>query len=314
MEVEMRAIVRVVSAVGLAMTFGCASTADHNGNVAESSDQIIGGTTENGHPYVVGVGSNSRAFCTGTVISKRTVLTAGHCYASGIQKIYLGTNIMQGAPTIAVARAVRHPGFRASPFPTNDLTVVQLASDAPMQPAPLLRETLANNADFIGPTFTWVGYGDNHSGFFGGGFGTKRIASWAINAVGPAHVGGTPGDIDATMFWYKVPGLSACHGDSGGPAFFAKDGVEHVAGVTSFGSGSCSSDGVQSRSDKPQIDAFIQAQIDTFENNDACRSDGQCNESCNTGGQVRDADCHVNHCAADGICAAACGDDPDCAQ
>jgi secreted trypsin-like serine protease len=39
---------------------------------------IVGGVTEPGHPYVVAVGANF-AFCSGTLISARTVLTAGHC-------------------------------------------------------------------------------------------------------------------------------------------------------------------------------------------------------------------------------------------
>ncbi len=307
----------VVLLAGMATFFGCAAEAAEQEEVGTSNDAIIGGTLETGHAYVVALGGDTRASCTGTVISRRSVLTAAHCLGSPVKKIYLGNTVLGGARTIAVTKAVRHPGYATTGGkPTNDLAVLQLAEDAPVQAAPLFRDNLENTSEFIGPKFTFVGYGDNQvaSSPWGGtgGFGTKRITQFAIKAVGPATVGGTPGTIDATMFYYNVPGLSMCHGDSGGPAFFVQDGVEHVAGVTSFGNPRCSSDGVQQRSDAPQIAAFIQAQIDANENNGVCRSDGTCNESCNTGGEVGDPDCAAAHCAADGICSSACVSDPDC--
>ena len=63
------------------------------------------------------------------------------------------------------------------------------------------------------------------------------------------------------------------------------------------------------------LDAFLQAQIDAFEGNDPCRSNGVCDETCNTGGELGDPDCAASHCGADGICAEACvaPRDPDCA-
>ena len=311
-------------ALGLTMAVGCTAAApsEEPETVNETNDAIIGGDLHSGHPAVVAVGDNSRAFCTGTVIGKRTVITAGHCYAAGIKAIYLGSNVtsVSGLTKIAVAQAIRHPGYKTTGGkPSNDLTIVKLASDAPMQPAPLFRGTMDNSSTFIGPKFTWVGYGDNipGSGPWGGssGFGKKRITHFAINvvgAVGGTQVGGTAGKIDETMFWYNVPGLSMCHGDSGGPAFFVQDGVEHLIGATSFGNPGCSSDGVQARTDAPQIAAFIQPNLDVFENNDACRGDGTCNESCNTGGQVQDPDCHEVHAGQDGICSQLAENDPDC--
>jgi secreted trypsin-like serine protease len=313
-----------LAALGLTMAVGCSTaTTEQPEQVNETNDAIIGGELETGHPYVVAVGDNSRAFCTGTVIGKHTVLTAGHCYAAGIKAIYISNNVTStsGATKIAVAQAIRHPGYTTTGGkPSNDLTILKLASEAPMQPAPLFRGTMDNSPTFIGPLFTWVGFGDNvvGSGPWGGssGFGKKRITHFAINKVGEVggtQVGGTVGTIDETMFWYQVPGKSMCHGDSGGPAFFVQDGVEHLIGATSFGDPGCGADGVQSRSDAPQIANFIQANLDAFEANDACRSDGSCNESCNSGGQVVDPDCHEAHAAADGVCSqVASPADPDC--
>src|SRR4051812_30265443 len=65
---------------------------------------------------------------------------------------------------------------------------------------------------------------------------------------------------------------------------------------------------------RPQIANFIQPNLDAFENNDPCRSDGVCNDSCNTGPNFVDPDCADQHCGADGICALSCSSprDPDC--
>lgn len=92
-----------------------------------------------------------------------------------------------------------------------------------------------------------------------------------------------------------------------------QDGVEHLIGATSFGNPGCSSDGVQSRTDAPQIANFIQPNLDAFEGDDACRGDGSCQRvSCNTGGQVKDPDCHEAHAGRDGICSQLAENDPDC--
>src|SRR5688572_17960770 len=69
---------------------------------------IVGGTADVNHPYVVGVGDASGAFCSGTVISTRTVITAAHCFG-GIKKIFLGPNV--NGQSISVVKEVRHPGY-----------------------------------------------------------------------------------------------------------------------------------------------------------------------------------------------------------
>jgi hypothetical protein len=181
-----------------------------------------------------------------------------------------------------------------------------------VQPAPLLRETLTNTPDFIGPDFTFVGFGVTSGAQQG--FGIRRVVTFPIEAVGPASVGGTAGDIDATMFYYKIPNENTCNGDSGGPAFAVRKGVERHAGTTSFGDGPCELDGVQNRTDGPAIAEFIQPHIDEFEPNNNCRADGVCTESCNTGTDLVDPDCAEAHCGEDNICALSCVApvDPDC--
>jgi secreted trypsin-like serine protease len=271
-------VVRVLTAAGMAhlliVMSGCAASAEAR---ATSSNAIIDAPTDTAHDSVVGVGNGAQAFCTGTVIGKRTVLTAGHCVAAGIHCIYVGSDTST-ATKIAVEMAVRHPSFAVvNNVPTNDLAIVKLAADAKVAPAQLFRGTLDNSAEFVGPDWTWVGFGDNTFDASGRptGFGQKRVAHFAIGHVGAGHVGtgADARDIDDSMFWYDVPGTSMCHGDSGGPAFFVKDGVEYLAGVTSFGDPSCLKDGVQARTDAAQIAAFIQPYLDEFESSQPASPD-----------------------------------------
>ncbi|WP_081426854.1 S1 family peptidase [Sorangium cellulosum] len=294
---------------------GCADTLagdDGEQPVLTSRQRIVGGAVDTAHAYVVGVGNRIRAYCTGTVISRRTVITAGHCHG-GATRVYFGTSLGRRSASVRVEESRRHPGFDPGTL-ENDITLLKLESDAPVQPAPLLRESMENNGWYVGPDYTFVGYGVS-DGVAGTGFGTRRVATFPILAVGPAQVGGTPGTITETQFYYQVPAMNTCAGDSGGPAFLVRWGVERHAGVTSFGDDPCTLDGVQARTDHLQLARFIQPTIDEFEADNPCRADGLCEASCDVGPDVVDPDCADRHCAADGVCALACVQpaDPDCA-
>lgn len=303
-------------AAALSSLAGCVGAPE----IGDREAAIVNGITDPNHRYVVGVGGATRAFCTGTVISRRTVLTAGHCIG-GVSNIFLGPTINGGTATrIAVVEEIRHPRYRDLPNDnaTFDLGILRLGADAPVQAAPLLRDTMTNTPRFIGPSLVFVGYGATSGS--GGGFGTRRVATFPIKVIGPAVVGDTypaPDNLTAELFYYlgsETMHRNTCSGDSGGPSFFVEHGVEQLAGVTSSGDADCLIDGAQQRSDQAFIDDFIQPHLDAFEPGDACRSNGVCDEACNQDGQLGDPDCAAAHCAADGICAEACTAplDPDC--
>src|SRR6185436_10495989 len=108
-------------------------------------------------------------------------------------------------------------------------------------------------------------------------------------------------------------------GDSGGPGFVVRNGVERHAAVTSFGDSYCVFDGVGARTDDPQM-TWIQATIDGFEAMDPCRADGVCGSGCTSTspaplGTLSDPDCADQHCGSDSICVLSCSPvDPDCAS
>src|SRR2546429_2502675 len=109
---------------------------------------IVGGIDEPNHRYVVAVGGARGAFCSGTVISKHTVLTAGHCIGN-VTRVFFGPSV-GGATTIDVVAQVRNPLYAdiCDNDATFDLGVVQLAAAAPTQAAPLLRARLDNSPKY----------------------------------------------------------------------------------------------------------------------------------------------------------------------
>src|SRR5262249_56734794 len=111
-------------------------------NRGEHELPIVGGIADLSHHYVVAVGADFGAFCSGTVISKHTVLTAGHCIG-GVTKVYFGPTT-SGAATIDVVQQVRNPLYAdiCNNDATYDLGMLKLAQPAPTQAAPLLRATL----------------------------------------------------------------------------------------------------------------------------------------------------------------------------
>jgi cysteine-rich repeat protein len=276
---------------GLCLLMGCR-------DIQQSHTPIVGGLLDEARPYVVGVGFGDIAICTGTLISTRTVLTAAHC--SNPSKVFFGADVRAPALSIVASQRISHPGF--SPSFSNDLQLLFLDEDAPVQPAPLFRQDIDA---FVGEEITLVGFGVTTPNTQADGY--KRSVVVTLDAVGPATLsGGFVDSIDETQLYYQDPLRNTCTGDSGGPSFLIQLGVEHHIGVTSFGDPGCSIDGVNARSDLAQLTSFLQPQIDLFEGGNPCKNDGTCNEACNTDGQVLDPDCQSLHCGPDALCALAC--------
>jgi cysteine-rich repeat protein len=279
---------------------------------AQSSTQaIVGGVIDDARPYVVGVGANSVVFCSGTLISSRTVLTAAHC--QGPNKVFFGVDASSPSLTVLSVQQLKHPAFNTSDAVLfdHDLQLLFLEAAAPVQPAPLFRQTLDSSS--LGSPLTLVGFGVTSGSAQDDGF--KRSTQAALAAVGPSMIsGGSVDFIDETQLYFQDALHNTCNGDSGGPSFLLQGKIEQLVGVTSFGDADCAIDGVNARTDLALLASFIQPQLELFEAANPCRSDGVCEASCTQSGEVLDPDCQSLHCLTDGVCALACVSprDADC--
>lgn len=284
---------------------------------------IVGGTFEPNQPAVVGITDGFRVFCTGTLISRRVVITAAHCVDPAITEIdpedlivYFGADFDRGEGLLfAVEEGFHHPEFDDADF-QNDIGALLLATDGPVPPVPFLRESFDDS--FLGQPITFVGFGVPDA--LSGDSGLKRTVDSSIV------------DFNETQFFYEG-NAGTCFGDSGGPAFLARAGGDIQIGVTSFGDGACSEFGADTR-----LDAYAQNFIDLVLAEEppaveGCTLDGECQacedfdpdcalfgceggNECNRACPGPDPDCPDISCSDDGFCDDRCADpglDPDCA-
>ena len=178
---------------------------------------ITDGQSDPGHPSV-----GQLSGCTGTLIGKRTVLTAGHCVGySGYFKV--------GGQTYYSAKIHRHPSYGGGNY--NDVAVMILKQDVQgVTPTPI-----ATQVPTVGQAITLVGFGKTSEN--GGGYGTKRLTTNTISKVG-----------SSTFSFYGSKNI--CNGDSGGPTFVTYGNEEVTIGVHSTKSGWCGNGGTDMRVDR----------------------------------------------------------------
>jgi hypothetical protein len=186
-------------------------------------------------------GTTERYCCTGTLVGKNVVVTAGHCFdcpiGGGKSVVFVGSNI-DGDGEVYEGTLHRHPEYGQGGL-ANDLSVIVLDEDVGgVSPRPIATSTQIDQSTFVRA----VGFG--HSNFAGtSGFGVKRLVDVPVASIAcsrpndPAQLG-CDENLELVAGFVGL-GPDSCNGDSGGPvyALIGKDARDQkswvVAGATS---------------------------------------------------------------------------------
>ncbi|MGH3645646.1 MAG: S1 family peptidase [Micromonosporaceae bacterium] len=213
------------------------------------------------HPYVglvVAQDANGNPLwrCSGTLLSARLFLTAGHCTESPAahMEIWFDSDVESGIPGNGYPNdgdvggtPYTHPNYNPNAFYLYDLGVVVL--DKPMKMRKYGTLPALDQLDALKPsrhvTFTAVGYGLQQ-------INPAKVQADRVRMLARPHLvqinGGIVGDFSLLLSNNHSSG-GTCFGDSGGPNFLGNSNV--VAGVTSFGlNGTCGGTGGVYRVDR----------------------------------------------------------------
>lgn len=246
-----RILLLVALAVGLVAALPAAAVTD-------------GELDGNGHPYVglmvaQDADGNPLWRCSGTLLSARLFLTAGHCTEAPAAhiEIWFDADVESGIPANGYpfdgdvgGTPYTHPSYNPNAFFLFDLGAVVLDKPVKMKKYGVLPElnvldTLATQRGLQDVTFTAVGYGlQRINPVFVEAERVRMVAHPRLIQIN----GGIVGDFSLLLSNNASTG-GTCFGDSGGPNFIDRSNV--LAGVTSFGlNGTCGGTGGVYRVDK----------------------------------------------------------------
>ncbi|HML11969.1 MAG TPA: trypsin-like serine protease [Xanthobacteraceae bacterium] len=202
---------------------------------------MVGGASDvtgNGVGRHVVLISHSRGFCSGVALAPDLVLTVAHCVAPGAEYRIVEFDPANQPVLKPVTTMARHPGFKLEIMlahrATADVGLLKLAAPLAAVPAQITGRT----AFAPGDRFTVAGYGVTVRGDGRTG-GTVRAADLVAT--------GRPGTLQVRLVDPATggarPGLGACTGDSGAPAFEENGGTTAVVGLVSWSTGPNGSDG-----------------------------------------------------------------------
>jgi hypothetical protein len=267
--------------VAALLAIGACSDAPTNPAETPRPEFITNGELDgNAHPAVVlivaDVGGRPAFRCSGTLISPKRVVTAGHCTHNGAgeplitaMRIFTESDVengrnnfpFAGPNTVEAVSWHAHPLFPTAPFFFNDVGIIKLKKAVNLPASEYGALPKLDQLDALRPSsstrFTAVGYGLQRSN-------PVFVEADLIRMKAEPHllqinVPGFTGDFSLLLSNNASTG-GTCFGDSGGPNFLGSSRV--IAGVTSFGiNNNCAGTGGVFRLDRKNVLDFLKLHL-----------------------------------------------------
>jgi secreted trypsin-like serine protease len=271
---------RLVVALGLVIGAGCSGVPAPG--LALRRDPVIQGKPAPADKAVLALvsmlpGGRGAYLCTVTAISRRHVITAGHCLNDAdpkyVRRVFLVEDLFKRGfhpdDFILVTELHGAPGYLEKTGGP-DLGVLKLARPLPCSIHPVPVTTLPFDDSDLGADVRIVGFGltrrNNPRSV-----GARHQAEIPLRAVMDDSLDIGHGERDRNQAAAKsvpAPAGNSCLGDSGGPAFLDRGVGEEIIGVDSEGIDDCASPTNYTRVDTSA--EFLAPFIDDDES-DACR-------------------------------------------
>jgi MYXO-CTERM domain-containing protein len=230
------------------------------GSVSTDRQAIFGGTADLGDPAAVQIVSGAVS-CSGSLISPKIVLTAGHCISANNQSVFFMNDFFHGYVPVGISQSYTTPDYSMG-FRGHDIGIIVM-SDYSLQP-PMTLNGEALDAGQLGASLRLIGFGE--TGVASQPAFAKRTVTTPITTV-------TANEIETAT--------GICHGDSGGPGLLTVNGQEVIAGVISWtsNSGGACAGAVGGMTRVDVYAAWIQQQI-ALNDPPSCAMDGRCVQGC----------------------------------
>jgi len=211
--------------------------------------RIVGGkdAAQGSLPWSVTIQNSWRHDCGGTIIGKRWILTAAHCFPPGgkNEKVVVGEHNLRhndgNEQSFRISRVYPHPHYNPRNF-DNDICLLKLSKDLRFdrytQPACLPKRANKERDYRTGDIVTVSGWGRLRE--WGHAPNTLQMIRVPLISTQTCNNWNVySGKILTSMFCAgKLSGsIDSCSGDSGGPLMKKVDGRWTVLGVVSWGNG-----------------------------------------------------------------------------
>ena len=237
---------------------------------AQTGDAVYDGTT---HPNVGALlrkrtNGTLAIVCTGTLVSPRVFLTAGHCTSFlesiGQSRAYVsfdpdfGLNNGAGALTSTpnVGDVITNPRYKNASHDDTGIVVLDagVAGIAPARLAPVgYLDGLKKDGTIEETLFTNVGYGSSEKVVdHGPTFPFDGLRKWTVSAFSALNPGAVHLNQQLKKGW-----AGTCFGDSGGPTFVDTASGAVQVSVVSTGDIPCGATSVNARTDTAEVHTWL---------------------------------------------------------